>query len=185
MNNLIKALLGSAAFSALTSGAAGAADAPIFHIASLHAGGKVVNKTKAHNHGATHVTYTFGVYTSVSASDFRKTVLLASTFYRWSSYDSCYAGGTEPKMSIKAQKRSTYAKIGTATETYSFRCPYGPSHFYGDTYKLKDASGFGQTDTFVSVLYGKFHNGSSKYKGTLNLDVNVAIGAEQSADSSN
>ena len=177
MNNLTKTLLGGTALTALAAAPALADHAPKFHVAALHPS-KVVNKTKVHNYDRAHVTYTFGVYTSVPASDYRKTVYLASTFYRWSSYDSCYFGGTEPKMRIKARKESKYAKIGTATESYSFRCPYGPSHFYGDTYKLNDKAGFGQTDTFVSILYGKFQNGSVRYKGTLNLDVSVAIGTE-------
>jgi len=177
MNSLTKSLLGSAALAALTAAPAVGSQTPKFHVAALHPS-KVVNKTKVHNYDRIHVTYTFGVYTSVPASDFHKTVYLASTFYRWSSYDSCYVGGTEPKMRIKARKRSKYAEIGTATETYSFGCPYGPSHFYGDTYHLKDKAGFGQTDTFVSTLYGKFQNGGARYKGTLNLDVSVAIGTE-------
>jgi hypothetical protein len=52
--------------------------------------------------------------------------------------------------------------------------------FYGDAYKLKDKSGFGKTDSFVSTLYGwyRLFGTGPKYKGTLNLDVSVAIGTK-------
>ena len=44
--------------------------------------------------------------------------------------------------------------------------------FYGNTYKLTDPDGFGNTDYFVSSLIGWFEN---QYKGTLNLDVSLFI----------
>ena len=180
MNNLTKTLLGSAALCALGTVPALATHVPKFHVLAL-LDGRVVNKTKLHNPGGEHITYTLGISTSVSASDLHKTVPLAKTFYKWSSYtDNC----NNPRQKIKAQKKTAYAKISAATETYTVGdCT---TVFYGDTYKLKDKSGFGQTDSFVSTLYGWFKGSSgAQYKGTLKLDVSVAIGADQPAENTN
>ena len=38
------------------------------------------------------------------------------------------------------------------------------------------AAGEGQVDSFVSALIAKYENGGQEYKGTLYLDVSVAIG---------
>ena len=48
--------------------------------------------------------------------------------------------------------------------------------FYGDTYKLTNSAGEGQTDYFPSRLIAKYKRSGIKYKGTLLLDVNVTIG---------
>jgi hypothetical protein len=172
MNSLAKPLLSGVALCALATVPAVASNGPAFHVQALRRG-HVVNKTNMQNQKAQHITYTFGVYTYVSASDLYKTIPLAGTFYKWCSTSSCF--GPEPRQKIKAPKKSKYAKIGTATETYTFSV--GPRVFYGDTYKLKDAAGEGQTDTFVSSLYAWFTDNNSKYKGTLNLEVSVAIGS--------
>jgi hypothetical protein len=174
MNTLTRTLLGGGALAALATAPAHAGNAPVFHIQALH-GGKAVNKTKMNNQKAGHVTYTLSVYTSVAASDFRKTVPLTGTFYRWISYSSC-GGFGKAKSRIKVPKKTSYAKLGSATQTYSI-CDY-ENIFYGDTYKLTDAAGEGKTDNFVSTLLGSFRNQNGKYKGTLNLDVSVAIGTE-------
>jgi hypothetical protein len=90
------------------------------------------------------------------------------------------SGGTEPTpQKIKIPKKSTYAKLGHATETYTETYSEGcgsPTVFYGDTYKLTNPAGEGQTDRFVSALIAKYENGGQEYKGTLYLDVSVAIG---------
>ena len=177
MNAIIQALLGGAALGALATAPALAGDAPHFGITALHAA-KVVNKTKVRDPSHQHVTYTFGVSTDVPASDFRQTVHLYGTYYKWSSTFSGSSTCSNPKQKLKTPKKSIYAKLGKATETYSLGCPSGPTVFYGDTYKLTDAVGEGQTDHFVSTLIGWFQNlgNGQKYKGTLYLDVSVTIG---------
>ncbi len=173
MNNLTTTLLGSVALAALTTAPAMAAKHhpahPAMHVTALHAG-KQVNKSRVHQNGAQHITYTFGVYTYYSASS-HSAQNLAGTFYKWNSYSTLCSA---PAMKIKAPKKSTYGKIKTGTETYSFGCPSGATVFYGDIYTNKSGSA-GQTDTFVSTLTGKFRNSRGKYKGTLNLDVFVFL----------
>lgn len=168
MNNLTKTLLGGVAIAAL---AAAPASAKLhgMHVTAMHAG-HAVNKSKMHNQGATKLTYTFFVYSYQPANAAAKTHL-GGTFYKWnSSGDIC----SSPKMSIKAPKKSVYAKIGTAAQTYSIGCTNGPTTFIGDLWTNKTGVA-GNVDTFVSTLKGKFKNGSTKYKGTLNLDVSVTI----------
>lgn len=162
-------LLASVAALALNVGSASAAKHPGMHVTAMHAG-KQVNKSKLHNQGASHITYTFGVYTYQPANAAAKTHL-GGTFYKWNNSGSICS---TPKMSIKAPKKSVYAKIGTLGQTYSIGCSSGPTTFYGDLWTNKTGVA-GNTDTFRSVLKGKFHNGSAKYKGTLNLDVQVFI----------
>ncbi len=170
MNHLTTTLFCSAALAALATAPAVSAHAPAFHVAALHRG-HAVNKTKVHIPASGHITYTFGVSTSVSASDLGSFVRLAATFYKWSSYtDVC----NNPRQKLKVLKKSLYGKIKDTTETYTAGdCQ---SIYYGDSYKLKKQSGIGQTDSFVSTLYGWFRGkNGSKYKGTLNLDISVAI----------
>jgi hypothetical protein len=169
MNKLTTTLLGGVAMCALAAAPAMAAKHYAMHVTALHAGHQV-NKSKMHAPGATHVTYTFGAYSYLSASSPPKTHIL-STYYKWNNSGTICSA---PKMKIKAPKKSVYAKIGTASETYSFGCPSGQTVFLGDTWTNKTGVS-GNTDTFVSTLLGKFHNGSLKYKGTLNLDVTVFI----------
>lgn len=169
MNKLTTTLLGGVAMCALAAAPAMAAKHYAMHVTALHAGHQV-NKSKMHAPGATHVTYTFGAYSYLSASSAPKTHIL-STYYKWNNSGTLCSA---PKMKIKAPKKSVYAKIGTASETYSFGCPSGQTVFLGDTWTNKTGVS-GNVDTFVSTLYGKFHNGSLKYKGTLNLDVTVFI----------
>jgi hypothetical protein len=173
MNNIIKILLGGAALSALATAPAIAGDAPHFSITALHAGNAVF-KSKLQVPGRKNVTYTVAVSTYVPASDLGTAVHLLGTYYKFNSNSSLC---TTPKMKIKVPKKSTYAKLGHATETYSEGCASGPTKFYGDTYDLKKAKGEGKVDSFVSVLTAKFKNSRGKYNGTLNLDVKVSIGA--------
>lgn len=172
MNLITKSLLGSAAVVALATAPAMAGGAPHLSVTALYAG-HAVNKTKVHNPGRKHLTYTFGVSSYVPASDLNVTVKLAGTYYKWNSNRSIC---TAPKEKIKVPKKSTYAKLGHSTETYSLGCSSGPTVFYGDTYDLTNSSGEGQTDSFVSTLIGKFSNSGVKYKGFLHLDVSVHIG---------
>jgi hypothetical protein len=170
MNTLAKTLLCGGALVALATVPAVAGNAPAFHVTALH-GGRVVNKTKIHIPGSQHLTYTFGVYTYLPASELRKTVRLHGTFYHW-DYSGCTSG---PPVKVTAQKKSQYGKIGIATETYSEGCPSGPSVFYGETYKLTNPDAKGKIDHFVSRQIFKFKNGGKKYKTTLNFEVNVFI----------
>jgi hypothetical protein len=169
MNKLTTTLLGGVAISALAIAPAMAAKHHAMHVTALHAG-NAVNKSKMHAPGATHIVYTFGVYSYQPASAPPKTHLIF-TYYKWNNSGTICSA---PKMKIKAPKKSVYAKIGTASETYSFGCPSGQTVFLGDTWTNKTGVS-GNVDTFVSTLLGKFHNGSLKYKGTLNLDVDVFI----------
>jgi len=115
-------------------------------------------------------TYSVGVYSYQPASAPPKTHLIY-TYYKWnSSFTLC----SSPKQKVRAPKKSIYARIGTATETYSLGCPSGPTTFYGDTWSNKTGVA-GETDTFQSKLIGHFKNSSNKYKGELVLDVSVII----------
>jgi hypothetical protein len=172
MKKLTKILLGGAALCALSAVPVVAGNAPKFHFMALHAG-RVVNKTKMHNRGVTHVTYTYGVSTYVPASDLHKRVTLVDTFYKWST-SPCTIMATN----VRAPTKSQYAKIGMAIESYSFGCISGATQFFGNTYKLTNPDGKGQTDHFVASQIFKYTSGSTRYKATVNLDVSVAIGAE-------
>ena len=169
MDKLTEALLGGVAISALAVAPAVVQQKhPGFHFTALH-GGRVVNKTKMPNHGATHITYTFGIYSYQPANAPPKTHLIG-TFYRFESYNFCAL----VKEKIKAPKKSIYARLGTATETYSFGCSNGPTTFLGDTWTNKTGKS-GDTDFFVSKLISTFKNNGTKYKATMNLDVGVII----------
>jgi hypothetical protein len=172
MNSLAKTLLGGAALCALATAPSIAGNASAFNISVLHPG-NAVNKTKMPNHDATHLTYTFSVSTSIPASDLHKTVTLGP-FFKFNSYSTVCSS---PKEKIKFDpKKTQYAKLGVATETYSLGCASGPTVFYGVTYRLTNPAGEGQIDHFVSSLIGKFRNSHGKYKGTLNMDFTVNIG---------
>lgn len=108
MKKLTKILLGGAALCALSAVPVVAGNAPKFHFIALHAG-RVVNKTKMHNRGVTHVTYTYGVSTYVPASDLHKRVTLVDTFYRWST-SPCTIMATN----VRAPTKSQYGRIGMA-----------------------------------------------------------------------
>lgn len=156
MSNLTRTLLGGAALCALAVVPAVAQAAPTFHITSLH-GGRVVNKTKLHNHGAVHITYTFGVYSTLSGSDPKKQRLNGSRL--------CPA----PDRVRVTPKKTQYAKIGIYTQTYSDGC-----EFVAATYKLLNPPVQG-TDNFVLSIASRFENNGTKYKGTLNLDYTVTL----------
>ncbi len=173
MNELDRTLLSSAAAGALMAAPAMAQSAhPAFRITALHEG-HMVNKTKKQTNGTCHrdcSTTTFGVYSYQPANAPKKTHLIY-TYYRWnSSFTLC----SKPKQHVIAPKKSIYAKIGTATETYSEGCPSGPTVFYGDTWTNKTGVA-GETDTFLSKLVGHYKVNGNKYKGTLPLAVSVFI----------
>jgi len=163
MNQLTKTLLAGAALCALATVPAIAQNALPFHITALH-GGRVVNKTKMPNHGATHVTYTFGVYTYVSFSDYYGKKV------RFAPYGGC--GWSKVKVS---PKKTEYAKLGTYSETYSTGCAYGPTIYSGVTYKLTNPNSEGHTDHYVATWTFKSNNGGTKYKGKMNVDVSLFI----------
>jgi hypothetical protein len=131
------------------------------------------------------MTFTFGVTTHVPASHLKVKTKLSDTFLKWSSQTASSSKCGNPETKISVPKRSIYGKLGTETETRDWGCTEGPSVYYGDTYKLTDPAGEGKTDSFVSILIGKWQWGKVKYRGTLNLDVSVVIGADQSAENSN
>lgn len=176
MNSTTNVLLGGVALCALATVPAVARNVPGFHITALY-GDYLVNKTKLRNPNRQHLTVTDSVSSYVPASDLNTKVHLHDTFTKWSSMTASSWECGNPKQKIKVDpKKTQYAKIGTATETYSLGCTDGASVFYGDTYKLTNSAGEGQTDHFVSTLYGWFQRSGVKYKGTLYLDVSVHIG---------
>lgn len=174
MNNLTKALLGSVGLSVLAAVPATAHPKhPAMHLTALHEG-KAVNKTRLHNQGATHVTYTFGVYSYIPFAEYyRHKLPLRGSFYKWNNSGTLCS---MPDQKIRVDpKKTTYGRASIITETYSIGCPSGPTTFYGVAYKITDPNAEGQTDEVHVILKGKFHNGSKKYRGTLNLDLNLTI----------
>jgi hypothetical protein len=173
MNNLTVTLLGGAAVAALVAAPATAKSAHIWtmqHVSAMHAG-QVKNKTKLHNNGATSVTSYASAFSYQPANAPKKTELLG-TFYKYNnSGDLC---SVPAKTTIKAPKKSVYAQIRTGTITYYEGCSGAQPTFYGDYWSNKSGKS-GNTDTFTSVLKAHFTNSGSKYKGTLNLAVNVFI----------
>jgi hypothetical protein len=175
MNAVTQTLLAGVALGALATAPALAVDAPHFHVVALHAG-RIVDKTKVREPGRQHLTYTGAVTTSVSAAALHKKVILHDTFTKFSSNTASSWECGNPPTKINISKKATYGRAGTTTVVRNLHCTEGPSIFYGDTYKLKDPNGDGQTDRFVSTLIGKFARSGQKYNATLNLDVNVPIG---------
>lgn len=174
MNNLTKTLLGGVALTALaTAPALAGPKHPAMHVTALHAG-KQVNKSHSLVPGATHVTYTFGVYSSASASSVHQNVF--GTYYKWNSApNGYYTLCSNPKQKVKTPKKTVFGATNADTETYSFGCPSGQTVFHGDEWTNKTGAS-GDTDTWRSVLKGKFIGPSGgKYKGTLNLDVSLNI----------
>ena len=163
MNLLTKSLLGGAALCALATAPAIAANLhPAMHVTALHAG-KAVNKTVIHNQSRTHLTYTFGVYTYVSASNAGTAVKLAATYYTWNSNGTLCSS---PKEQIKVPKKTKLAKLGHSTETVFWKAaPRRPDRVHWRHLQPQCAE-HGRTDHFTSTLIGKFNNGSAQYKGT-------------------
>jgi hypothetical protein len=159
MKSLARALLCGAALCALASASAiagSASRAPVFHVTALH-GGRVVNKTKLPNHGATHLTYTFAVYDYLPGSTSKKQLLGGSRL--------CPA----PTKVKVAPKKTEYAKIGVHAQTYSNGCAYVAA-----TYKVLNPPTSG-VDNFVMSVISKYEQDGTKYKATLNLDCTVFL----------
>jgi hypothetical protein len=174
MNKLTQTLLTGAALCALGAAPAIARPThPAMHVTALHAG-HVVNKTKLHVPGAQHVTYTYGVYSSASASSVDQD--LWGTYYKWIITVSGYMTlCSNPKQKVKTPKKTVYGSTKADTETYSFGCPSGPTVLYGDSWTNKTGV-HGNVDKFRSSLIGHWKGADgAKYKGTLNLDVQVSI----------
>ncbi len=171
MNKLTRTLLSGVALSALTASPGMAQQQHrALRVTALHAG-HTVNKTErpCPPH-VQHCDYTTGVYSYQPANAPPKTHLIY-TYYKWNSSGTLCS---TPKEKIKAPKKSIYAKIGTATETYSLGCPSGPTTFYGDTWSNKTGVA-GETDTFQSKLIGIFKISGNRYKGVMDLNVDVFI----------
>lgn len=173
MNSLTQTLLAGAALCALGAAPAIAQqNHPRFHFTALH-GGRVVNKTKMYNQDATYVTYTFGVYTSVSFSrGYGHRVHLAGTFYVWSSSSICHLNRTKFRVD---HKKTEYGKASVGTETYSFGCPSGPTSLNGMNYKITDPNAEGHTDHAAITYKTTFVDNGTKYKAKINLDVSIDI----------
>jgi hypothetical protein len=157
MNNLNKALLGGAALCALTAVPGSAESAGPFHFSALH-GGRVVNKTKMPNQGATHLTYTFADYGYVSAS----TPLNTKINYQESV---CPA----PQKFTLTPKKTKFGKTSLNLEAYS-TCEIVTS-----TYKLVKQPSPGDTDAFELSMSGKFEQNGTKYKETIHFDYDLTF----------
>ena len=176
MNAITQALLAGAALGALMTAPAMARPAgPAMPVTALYMG-HAVNKTRFHNPGRQHLTYTFEFYTTLKA-ELDKKVPIRGVFYKWNSTVSGnYTLCSNPRQKIKFDpKKTRYGKLSVTTETYSYGCPSGPTTFYGADYKLTNADGFGQTDYFVISDIGWFKARGNKYKGTLNMDITANI----------
>ncbi|HEX3944348.1 MAG TPA: hypothetical protein VHW69_09700 [Rhizomicrobium sp.] len=170
MNKLTQTLLTGAALCALGAAPAMAQPThPAMHVTALYAG-HAVNKTKFHNPGRQHITYTYGIYSSRQLVLDQKVPI--GSFYKWNSSGTLCSN---PKQKLKFPKKTLYGKLSVATETYSFGCPSGPTIYYGTDYKLTDPAGFGNTDYFVIKDLGWFKDNGNKYRGTLNMDVSLTI----------
>ncbi|HEX3878895.1 MAG TPA: hypothetical protein VHW24_18035 [Bryobacteraceae bacterium] len=173
MNNLSKTLLGGVAVTALAAGSAVAAPShPAMHVTALHAG-HAVNKTKFHIPGKQHITYTYNIYSSDSASSVDQDIF--GTYYKWNSApNGVYTLCSNPKQKVKTPKKTVYGSTKADTESYSFGCPSGLTVFHGDAWTNKTGVA-GNTDTWHSALKGSFQGPSAKYKGTINFNVSVNI----------
>lgn len=173
MDKLTQTLLGGVALGAFAAAPALAEQKqPVSHFTALH-GGRVVNKTKMHNHGATHVTYTLGVYSYIPfTSAYHQKVHVEATYYLYSNSSVCHPNRKHFRVD---QKKTAYGKTSVGTETYSLGCPSGPTTIYGMDYKITDPNAKGQTDHAEATYYAKFTNDGTKYKAKLNLDVSITI----------
>jgi hypothetical protein len=157
MNNLTKTLFAGAALCALTAVPAAAEGAGPFHF-TAHYGGRVVNKTKMPNHGATHVTSTFSVFTYEPASLPLGTKL---------SYQLNIC--PDPKKIKLTPKKTKFGKTSVEVQTYS-----GCASIMANYTLVKQPSS-GDTDSFRLSMSSKFKQNGTKYKGTLNIDSNLVF----------
>jgi hypothetical protein len=177
VNRLTQTLLTGAALCGLMVAPAIAQPThPAMRFTALHAG-RQVNKTNLHApyHCKYSCDYYISVYTSKAADAPPKSDLYL-TYYKWNSApDGYFTLCSNPKQKLNVPKKSIYAKIDADTETYSLGCPSGPTVFHGDAWTNKTGVP-GNIDTFKSFLIGKFKGpGGEKYKGSINLDVEVTI----------
>lgn len=172
MNKLTQALLTGAALCALMAAPAVAGDTPAFHVSMLH-GGKVINKTKFHIPGAQRLTYTFGIYSSISSSSLDEKIKLnGGNLIFGTDVFGCGNPTTKIKFDLK---KTIYGKGGKYTETYSDGMCGHPTVHYGLTYKLTDPNGQGHTDELGIAASGKIQQGGTKYKVKLTYDFTVEI----------
>ncbi|HEY6578371.1 MAG TPA: hypothetical protein VIY09_03545 [Rhizomicrobium sp.] len=170
MNKITQTLLGGAAFCALATAPAMAADAPV--VAALHSGHQTVLKTNMHKAKPGNLTTTIAI-SSTDTAGLKQVQKLAYTYYTY--YDSgSFCNSSEKQKETLQSRKTQYAKLGTSTETYSGYCSTAPTVFYGDTYELVKKSGEGKVDSFVSALVGKkIHYDGGIYNITQNEDVSV------------
>jgi hypothetical protein len=109
------------------------------------------------NHGATHVTYTFGIYTYVSASTPLRTKIMGL------SEKMCPA----PQKVTLSPKKTVYGKVKLDL-TYTNGC-----ETIAPIYTLVKQPNPGDTDEYEVTIISKFEQDGTKYKGKFNLDYNV------------
>jgi hypothetical protein len=163
-------LMAGAALATVAAAPALAKEVPHFSVTALHtSAAHVVNKSSIKTPGATNLTYTYGVYSTDATAG--SSVHLIYTYYKWNnSYSFC--SNSPSKIKVKP-KKTPYGKAGTATETYSYSCPQGPTVFYGVTF---DWNGSGSSVALVSTLTSKIKLGGVPYKAHLNLDISLTLG---------
>ncbi len=166
-------LLAGAALCTISIAPAMAASAPRYSIAALHTGGIV--KTAMRAPKASAVTYTISVSTAISTkAAYMVKTNLAQTFYTFLSNSTICDQPKKESVTLSTTK-TVYALLSTGVETYSEGCS-APTKFYGDVYDLQTKKAKNKKDTFSSALKANFKNANGKMKGTLNINVTVAIG---------
>ncbi|HEX3944346.1 MAG TPA: hypothetical protein VHW69_09690 [Rhizomicrobium sp.] len=111
MNRLTQTLLTGAALCALGAAPAIAQPThPAMHVTALHAG-HVVNKTKFHNPAHQHLTYTYGIYSTMHPVRDKK-VPIEGSFFKWNSSNTLCSN---PKQKVKFDSKKTqYGKLSAA-----------------------------------------------------------------------
>ncbi|HEX3945619.1 MAG TPA: hypothetical protein VHW69_16190 [Rhizomicrobium sp.] len=172
MNKLTQALLTGSALCALGAAPVSAGNTSAIHLSMLH-GGKVINKTKSYSPDRQHITYTYGVYTSIGLGQLNQKIKLNGEH---PIVGTDVFGCDNPTTKIKFHlKKTVYGKAGKFAETYSLGPCGHPIVHYGLTYKLTDPNGEGHSDKLGISASGKFEQNGTKYKGAINYDFTVDI----------
>jgi hypothetical protein len=166
-----KILCAGAALGAI-SNAAAMAGPPSAQVVVVAKTGNFALKTAIQHSPAKSITYTVSVTTTIStAADYKIKTKIGP--YMWDSNNSLCQEPEHEKLRLGTRK-TKYAKIGTAIETYSVGCGK-PSKFYFTTYELETKAAVGKTDHFTASLKAKVTDGGIKYDATLNIDTSVHI----------
>jgi hypothetical protein len=165
-------LCAGAALGAITATSAMAGTPPA-QVLAIAGGPDFALKTRFRLPHAKSITYTVSVTTTISTAAAYKVKTKIGP-YLWVSNNSlCQEPGRE-KLTL-ATRKTRYAKLGKAIETYSEGCGK-PIHFYFTTYELGTRTAAGKTDYFAATLKAKVIYDGVDYDATLNIDTGVHIG---------